>query len=370
MNVCAEKNQFRVGKSAFFLCIYVTHEQNLHALVTTITIDQGVTPLEYMAIKIFVIGVKVGQLSYSHQVYPVDTGQLSVQTRALDGAEQVLHFLHGNGFAVRTYSALLESLAEQSGMILQDAAGHGLSPAGEDFVGWEASSKRFQSVLEQLVQPQWHSLVGVGHSFGGCMTLLMSIRNPQLFEQTVLLDPALYPEEMIEQLMHANEQEKRQQSMLVRQTERRRTTWPSMQDACEQLRGRGTFVGWEERCLEDYVNFSTYETQTGERHLCCPPWLEAAVFGSAPEMLWRDIPKLKTPTYIVWGTQTLDVFQQSYQRIRQEGSDIRFVEVQGGHCFMMQYPTQSARLVRALIDQNVDEIRALQHSGFVINFDD
>jgi pimeloyl-ACP methyl ester carboxylesterase len=118
------------------------------------------------------------------------------------------------------------------------------------------------------------------------------------------------------------------------------------------------------------VNFSTYETQTGERHLCCPPWLEAAVFGSAPEMLWRDIPKLKTPTYIVWGTQTLDVFQQSYQRIRQEGSDIRFVEVQGGHCFMMQYPTQSARLVRALIDQNVDEIRALQHSGFVINFDD
>ena len=307
---------------------------------------------------------------YLQQMCSVGGELLSVQTKGVESAQQVLHFLHGNGFAVRTYGALLESLAEQSGIILQDAAGHGLSPAGESFVGWEASSKRFQHVLEQLVQPQWRSLIGAGHSFGGCMTLLMSIRNPQLFEQTVLLDPALYPEEMIEQLMYADDHEKRQQSLLVRQTERRRTSWPSMQDACEQLRGRGTFAGWEERCLEDYVSFSTYEAKTGERKLCCPPWLEAAVFGSAPKTLWQDISNLKTPTYIVWGTKTIDVFQQSYRRIRQEGSDIRFVEVQGGHCFMMQYPTQSARLVRALVDQNFDEIRALQRSGFVINYDD
>lgn len=311
----------------------------------------------------------MSSILYQQERLSLGDGEVSVHLRLLNDAQRTLHFLHGNGFAVRSYDALLEGIAGRDNLMLQDAAGHGLSPAGEQFVGWERSSERFQTLLRrQREQHDWSTLVGLGHSFGGCMTLLMSAREPHLFKQNILLDPAFYPPEMIAQLMALEPSEKARKSMLVRQTERRRTCWENFDEVMDSLRGRGAFAGWQERCLADFVRSSTHDNDQGERELNCPPWLEAAVFGSSPRTLWQSLESITTPTFVLWGTDTHEMFQESYQLAQTLNSNLHFIEVQGDHCFMMQFPNETAELVRAIIERGEEGVRALAHSDFVISY--
>lgn len=311
----------------------------------------------------------MSRITYQQKNLSLSDGELSVHLHLPNDASRTLHFLHGNGFAVRSYEALLEGIVGQDNIMLQDAAGHGLSPAGEQFVGWERSSERFQTLLmQQREEHDWSTLVGLGHSFGGCMTLLMSAREPSLFEKNILLDPAFYPPEMIEQLMALDSAEKPRKSLLVRQTERRRTRWTSFDEVMDSLRGRGAFIGWQERCLRDYVAASTHDNDAGERELNCPPWLEAALFGSSPRTLWQSLQSVTTPTFVLWGTDTHEMFQASYRLAQTLNPNLHFIEVQGDHCFMMQNPTETAELVRAIIERGEEGVRALEHSDFVISY--
>ncbi|NUL20695.1 alpha/beta hydrolase, partial [Agrobacterium tumefaciens] len=47
----------------------------------------------------------------------------------------LLHFLHGNGFCGRTYTPLLQALAEDFDLWLCDIQGHGDSDHGGRFLG-------------------------------------------------------------------------------------------------------------------------------------------------------------------------------------------------------------------------------------------
>lgn len=308
---------------------------------------------------------------FQHRFSDLMEERISQHYLSKSGANKTLHFLHGNGFAVRTYSAMFEYFKQDCSLALQDAAGHGLSESKMGFIGWEGSAQRFKQGLEQLKQnlPE-NNWLGLGHSFGACLTLLMSVRDPHAFSQNILLDPAFYPPDVISQLSTANgTAENGHKSLLVRQTERRKKVWSSFADAMNGLREKGTFVGWDEQCLEDYVTYSTYADEAEQRHLCCPPWLEAAVFGSAPTSLWEQIPKLKVPTYILWGTDTLDMFKQAYRLAKEQNPNLRFIEVKGGHCFMMQYPEQTANLIKSLINEGWEGAKLSQHRNFVISCD-
>lgn len=309
--------------------------------------------------------------AFSFQQGLVETSdcQLSYHMHQTEEADKTVHFLHGNGFAVRTYEGLLEQIVQRENLVLQDAAGHGLSPAGPEFVGWNGSAARFYESLGQLKERyKTGPLIGMGHSFGGCMTLLMSVKDPSLFQYNILLDPALYPPRMIWLLRGVHVSGMRRKLPLVRQTERRRTAWPSVDAAFEALKGRGTFAGWEDRGLRDYVTFSTHDAD-GQRELNCPPWLEAAVFGSAPRRLWSTLKKVTTPTFILWGTDTYDTFRESYRLINRLNPNVHLIEVKGGHCFMQQFPEQTAKLVRGIMDHGKDGIAQANNADFIINYD-
>lgn len=292
---------------------------------------------------------------------------LSTHVHRNASGAKTLHFLHGNGFAVRTYDAMLEQLADELNLIVQDGPGHGKSPVGSRYLGWNKTASNMLQVLQQFQAIyQAQPLIGAGHSFGGCMTLLMSARNPDLFERTILLDPALYPPKMIWLLNGIRWSGLKRKLPLVRQTERRRTMWPSAQDAFSALYNRGTFKGWEDRCLWDYIRYAMHQEDDGKCHLNCPAWLEAAVFGSAPKGLWRLVKSVTTPTYIVYGDDTYDMFKAAYQLAQQLNPNIRLIKVTGGHCFMLQYPEQTARLVRSIMAQGEAGARQETHSGFVV----
>lgn len=271
----------------------------------------------------------------------------------LDSTRANLHFLHGNGFAVCTYRRFLSYFEDGYNLTLQEAAGHGLSPAGKQFVGWNGTAERFaQSVTARL--PQWPKTerIGMGHSFGGCMTALMSARHPELFDRLVLLDPAMFPPRLLWLMRGAKLAGLRSQTPLAKQAKRRRTQWESFAQVKANFEGRGTFKGWQNECLEDYIRYAIrHDETTGLYHLACPPWMEAAIFASYPKGLWQAVRTIKVPTVIVQGEDTYSYFQEAYRLAAHINPNISVVSAQGAHCFMQEHPEQTARLVRDILQQ-------------------
>ncbi|SBS30838.1 haloalkane dehalogenase [Marinomonas spartinae] len=262
-----------------------------------------------------------------------------------------LHFLHGNGFAVGSYRHFLAHFANDYNLLLQDAAGHGESSSGEKFVGWNETANRFvKSLQSRLPQLPATERIGMGHSFGGCLTALMSAQEPGLFDRIVLLDPAMYPPKVIWMLRGVRISGFRRRLPMVRQASRRRTHWESLANVKASFKGRGTFKGWQDRCLDDYIRYSVQEDEDGQCYLRCPTWMEAAVFSSYPKGLWQLIRSVKVPTYIIQGESSYDFFIEAHHLAARLNPNIKVVTVKGGHCFMQEDPAAAAQQVKSWLD--------------------
>jgi pimeloyl-ACP methyl ester carboxylesterase len=280
----------------------------------------------------------------------VESGFIQGYLSRKNDSEPTVHFLHGNGFSVKTYSCFLKKLKEYN-LILQDAAGHGGSTVGKHFIGWNGTAARFVDSLQQ----QKHTLpntgiIGMGHSFGGCVTVLMNDQKKTVFERMVLLDPAIFPPRLIWMMRGAKLAGLKSQIPLARQAKRRRTQWESYAQVKGNFFERGTFKGWESECLDDYISASIKRDEHGHYQLSCPTWMEAEIFSSYPKGLWRAIKNISIPTYIVQGKGTFDYFKEAYQLAAKLNPNITVVEVEGGHCFMQQNSTASAEAVLKLLN--------------------
>lgn len=271
-----------------------------------------------------------------------------------DGSKASIHFLHGNGFAASTYLSFLQQLKGYD-VILQNAPGHGGSTAGKAFIGWNRTASRLVESLRSLSrQPSGHELIGVGHSFGGCITVLMNDQEQNLFDRMVLLDPALFPPRLIWMMRGAKLTGLKSQIPLARQARRRRTQWESLAQVKNSFYERGTFKGWQADCLDDYIASSLQRDHKGHYQLSCPTWMEAAIFSSYPKGLWRAIANISVPTYILQGKDTFDYFKEAYQLAAKMNSNIQIIEVEGGHCFMQQHPWATAQTITEILDPSCD----------------
>ncbi|NLQ18697.1 alpha/beta hydrolase [Marinomonas sp. M1K-6] len=285
---------------------------------------------------------RIDLTSWQHKV---GDGHIQGYLGRVEENQPTLHFLHGNGFSVKTYLCFLEKLKGYN-LIMQDAAGHGESTAGKQFIGWNATASRFVESLDaQRVALPKTELIGMGHSFGGCMTMLMSEQEPTLFDRLVLLDPALFPPRLIWMMRGVKLAGLKSQIPLAKQARRRRTQWESFAQVKSNFFERGTFKGWELACLEDYIASSIKHDEKGHYQLSCPSWMEAAIFSSYPKRLWGAIAKISVPTYIIQGKETFDYFKEAYQLAAKLNPHIQVIEVDGGHCFMQQHSAMAAQAV-------------------------
>ncbi|WP_111639806.1 alpha/beta hydrolase [Marinomonas shanghaiensis] len=291
------------------------------------------------------------KLNLSPWRYEVGDGYIQGYHGPVDAHQPTIHFLHGNGFSAKTYLCFLEKLTGYN-LVMQDAAGHGESTAGKSFIGWNATASRFVESLKAqravLPKTEW---IGMGHSFGGCMTALMGEQDATLFDRLILLDPALFPPRLIWMMRGVKLAGLTSQIPLAKQAKRRRTQWESFAQVKGSFFERGTFKGWEPACLEDYIDSAIKCDERGHYQLRCPSWMEAAIFSSYPKGLWRAISKITVPTYIIQGKDTFEYFKEAYQLAAKLNPNISVIEVEGGHCFMQQDSSLSAQAVMNVLNK-------------------
>lgn len=256
----------------------------------------------------------------------------------------LLHVLHGNGLCARTYTAMLTPLADHFDLWLCDTQGHGDSDAGERFLGWNANAAMASRAFRAHHPTPSVPVFAVGHSFGGVLTALMAAADPSLFQRIVLLDPVIYTPAVAAMVAVLDRTRLQGLLPLVRATRRRRTRWASRNEAFARFRGRGVFADWQDDALRAYVDHGLREDGEGIT-LKCPPTIEAAIFGSGPVGLWRQLDRLATPTLLVHGDRTLPFVAPSARRLAARNPHVQVKAVAGSHCFMLAEPESAAERV-------------------------
>jgi pimeloyl-ACP methyl ester carboxylesterase len=254
----------------------------------------------------------------------------------------LLHFLHGNGFCGRTYAPLLEALAVDFDLWLCDIQGHGDSDHGGRFLGWnrnaELAIEAFEAgrgIFGEVPR------VAVGHSFGGVLTSLILAHHPRLFARAVLLDPVIFTPAMIGVMAFSEVLGLHRRTTVASRARARRSHWPDREAAWRGLHGRGIFKGWTDEALRGYVDHAIRVVDNGAE-LKCRPSREAEIFSSFPKRLWPSLQRVATPTLILHGQGSYPFVAKSVARLTALNGHVSAQVVDGGHCFMQEFPEASA----------------------------
>jgi pimeloyl-ACP methyl ester carboxylesterase len=254
-------------------------------------------------------------------------------------ARPIIYFRHGNGFCGLVYRPLLERLAARFDIVICDAQGHGDSGDGP-FRGWNAAAVHgAEHIAAQRGQWPAVPLIGLGHSFGGALTLLMAAQGVP-FAGCILLDPIIPPPLMPPLAWRIGA--RRQVATALN----RRADWGSRDEAADRLRGRGIFRGWPDEALRAYVEHALADSDGGVT-LKCRPQTEAAVFAGGPRRIWRAVRCVPVPMHIVHGTHTMSFVARSAARAARRNPLISAGAMAGGHCFMQERPADSAAAILA-----------------------
>ncbi len=99
-------------------------------------------------------------------------------------SKEIIHFAHANGFPAKTYSKLFSYLETRFEVNYIERHGHDLLYPVTD--GWAELADELQNSIESLfVKP----VIGVGHSLGGILHLLASVKDPRLYNRSFFSMP-------------------------------------------------------------------------------------------------------------------------------------------------------------------------------------
>lgn len=263
-------------------------------------------------------------------------------------------FLHGNGFSAGAYMPMHNILARHVDLLLLDIPGHGQSDPLIPFAGWNKTAGLLREAIQKTGLLENRTVYGVGHSLGGIFTLLTAREDPAMYQSLVLLDPILFPPNMLFGMrvvsrlgltgfVHPH----------VRPTLRRRRHWDTREDAYHYFHGRKIFRDWTDDAIRSYVEHALCDDSGGGVTLCCAPETESAFFASLPDGVWDALKFLEIKARILKGDTSYPFSHKAASKAQAMNQNIEYKVVSGGHCFMQEQPQAAATEVLASIGVEV-----------------
>jgi pimeloyl-ACP methyl ester carboxylesterase len=270
-------------------------------------------------------------------------------------------WLHGNGFNSRAYAPILQALirpAENSpgfsgfSVFTTDIPGHGLSAApARRWPHWRSMAKTVeQAMVQQCADQPARRRVGVGHSLGAILTLLQAHQHSDRFERILLLDPVLFPRNIMMAQQTLKILGLWDRMPLPKATRKRSSQWDSRELMQQQLAEKGFYRGWHPEALHGYVRGGHRATATGVELSCAPEW-EARIFASYPTRLMQAIKQVKIPVHIICASNSFPFVLSGARRAASLNPNISYQLWGEGHCFPMEQAQATAALVRHWLEE-------------------
>ena len=258
-----------------------------------------------------------------------------------------LSFIHANGFSAGVYEKPLRLVAQKHhiyalNICTRSRCAYTCETGPARISDWMQLSDELIAFLESVVK---HPVVGVGHSFGGVVTLISAVRRPELFTKIVLLDPVLLWPKLIMLIRFMILFGKKSKFPLAIRARKRRDGWKSREDAYAYFRDKQLFASWDDEVLRAYCEVGLHETADGVK-LACPPETEAQIFESYPTQIWRMVKKLRIPSTLARGENSDTLVQQAWDIYGRLQPDANRILISGaGHLFPMEKPLETAEII-------------------------
>jgi pimeloyl-ACP methyl ester carboxylesterase len=260
----------------------------------------------------------------------------------------IFHIAPANGFVPQTYLPLARHFTTAYRVVC-------LPPRalwGADYAAPQATiTDDWTQVADDLEAgfnaQGWRNIVAVGHSFGGVATMLVALRQPDLFKALILLDPTIPPPHVMKMFLEA-----RRQGIaipLATGALRRRRDFASVDDAYENFRSKGVFSQWSDEAVRLYAEYGTQHNGTDQRTLAWSPEWEAYYFNSVYPHSWEIVTQLDglLPVLVVRGGSSDTYTQETAQKIAQLLPRAMHQTVDGhGHLFPQSAPDETAHVMR------------------------
>ncbi len=259
-----------------------------------------------------------------------------------------IFFLHANSYCAGLYQPFLEPLQKDYEIWAPDLPGHGNSRWTGLIQTWEDLANYYIENLEQ--NPPKKPLIGMGHSIGGVVTMLIAIQRPEWFSRIILLDPVLLPKHLLWVIRGLRLTSLTQLIPLAKAANRRKWLFASHAEALEHYSRKKVFSRWEPRFLEAYVETCLHSTSKGQVQLSCAPQLESSIYQTLPLNAWSIPKKLTVPALFIIGKYSDTVNQRGLRRLANLGGNHVVKSIDGGHLFPFEKPEASMALIKDFLN--------------------
>lgn len=248
-----------------------------------------------------------------------------------------LEFLHANGFPAPCYAQLFANLANFRVTYVESL--------GQEHQQWPESWE----ALAQEIHPRLDEstpCVGVGHSLGSVVLLYAAQQNPTAFTNLVLLDPPLFGLAKRSALWSLKRVGKMDRVTPAKGALRRRTSFPSPEEARDHFRKRSFFRRFPDTVLRDYVDHAL-RPDGKEWSLRIPRELEYHLFQTIPlhfPRVWRSLRGT-----LVYATNKGVLHATDRSWLKRSLPGFHQVPFAGGHMFPLEQSEETAALLQDLL---------------------
>jgi pimeloyl-ACP methyl ester carboxylesterase len=258
-------------------------------------------------------------------------------------SKQIVHFAHANGFPAKTYNKLFSYLEDDFEIGYLERHAH--NPKFPVTDGW---GRLRDELREELEKRYAQKIIGVGHSLGGILHLLVAVENPELYKAIILLDAPVISRLSsagIKVLKRTTLMEKFSPSQITRF---RRAVWETKIKALEHFQRKEKFANFDAGVLRDYIEYGTTETPSGVR-LFFEPKIEAKIYRTIPHNLPKLRGKLNIPAAYIGGTYSREA-KLARISFMQKHFPFKFKFIEGSHLFPLENPKETAETIKEIIN--------------------
>lgn len=260
------------------------------------------------------------------------------------GEGSALVFAHANGFPIGSYEPFLDRLAQSFQVTGWEARPliQGTDP--REISGWQSLADDLKIGIDGHFRGP---VIGVGHSLGGVVNLMVGASNPELYRALVLLDPVIFSGFRSLAWGQMKRWGRAHTMPLMVGALRRRDAWPDRDTVRRSWTGKAVFKDWTDAAFDAYLEAGLeQDAASGGVRLRYPKEWEARIFEVGPHDVWSEISRISVPVLVLRGEHS-DTFTagaaRKFEKKAQNGV-CRIVEGTG-HMLPMQRPELVAEMI-------------------------
>lgn len=260
----------------------------------------------------------------------------------------LIHLAPANGFPPECYRSVADRLAPRMRVL-----GYRPRPLWPGSQPSEVRSWRTMAhdMLTAMTKVSDGPLLGVGHSFGGVLTLYAAVEAPERFRGLVLIEPVLLARHILPLVWLMQRLGQHHRFPLARRASRRTDRFHSLEEARNRLKGRGAFANMTPEAFEHYIESALRPDASGTLRLAWSREWEAQIFATLPTNAWGMLRRLQLPLLLIRGAQSDLIVDTIWNDMARWAPQARFAEIPGGHMIPMEQPAALSKLIAEWADE-------------------